>query len=294
MSRAHVESRPSSSAVAVTWWRDNPLLAMGSTLGLVLLLMALGAPLLSPAPSDADTTVHLEDTLQPPSWIHPFGTDQLGRDLLTRVLYGARVSLRIAGLVLALACLVGVPLGIVAGYFGGRVDEVIMRLVDVFLAFPPLLLALALVAVLTPSITSATIALAVAWWPWYARLARGQASSVAGRQLIESCRALGLSDARIVFRHVLPNAVTPIIVQASLDLGGVILVSAAMSFLGLGAQDPIPEWGLMVSQGRSYFATHWWVVTFPGAAILLAAMAFNLIGDGLREVLDPKRMAVSS
>ena len=218
----------------------------------------------------------------------------MGRDLLTRVLYGARVSLRIAGLVLALACLVGVPLGIVAGYFGGRVDEVIMRLVDVFLAFPPLLLALALVAVLTPSITSATIALAVAWWPWYARLARGQASSVAGRQLIESCRALGLSDARIVFRHVLPNAVTPIIVQASLDLGGVILVSAAMSFLGLGAQDPTPEWGLMVSQGRSYFATHWWVVTFPGAAILLAAMAFNLIGDGLREVLDPKRMAVSS
>ena len=270
--------------------RRNPLLAIGFGLGLLLMLAAIMAPWVSPKPADAGSAVHLESTLLPPSWSHPFGTDQLGRDLLTRVLYGARVSLRIAFLVLLLGCLVGVPLGTVAGYFGGRIDNTIMRVVDVFLAFPPLLLALALVAVLTPSAGSATIALAVAWWPWYARLARGQAASVAGRQLVESCRALGLSDARIVFRHVLPNAVTPIIVQASLDLGGVILVAAAMSFLGLGAQDPTPEWGLMISQGRSYFTTHWWVVTFPGAAILLAGMAFNLIGDGLREVLDPRRV----
>ena len=283
-----------SSTAAVAHARNTPLLALGSALGLVLAVLALSAPLLSPSPADVAAAVHLEETLEPPSWSHPFGTDQLGRDLLTRVLYGARVSLRIAVLVLLLACAVGVPLGIVAGYFGGRVDDVIMRVVDIFLAFPPLLLALALVAVLTPSIGSATIALAVAWWPWYARLARGQASSVAGRQLVESCRALGLSDARIVFRHVLPNAVTPILVQVSLDLGGVILVSAAMSFLGLGAQDPIPEWGLMVSQGRSYFLTHWWVVTFPGAAILLAAMASNLIGDGLRDLLDPKRSMLPS
>ncbi len=290
-----MSARRITPAITATWiaMRHNPLLALGSAMATVILLLALSAPLISPAPADAVAAVHLEETLQAPSWSHPFGTDQLGRDVMTRVLYAARVSVRIAVLVLLLACLVGVPLGITAGYFGGVIDDVIMRVVDVFLAFPPLLLALALVAALTPSVESATLALAVAWWPWYARLARGEASSVAGRQLTESCRALGLTDVRIIARHVLPNAVTPIIVQLSLDLGGVILVAAAMSFLGLGAQDPTPEWGLMLSQGRSYFTTHWWVVTFPGVAILLSAMAFNLIGDGLRELLDPKRLMSS-
>jgi peptide/nickel transport system permease protein len=198
--------------------------------------------------------------------------------------------LRIAALVLLSSVVVGVPLGLAAGFFGGWVDAVIMRVTDIFLAFPALLLSLALAAVLTPSVGNATIAIAITWWPWYARLARGQAASVAGRPFIEACRALGVPPLRMLLRHVLPNSLTPVIVQASLDVGGIILTAAALSFLGLGAQDPTPEWGLMVSQGESYFTTQWWLVTFPGAAILLAALAFNLVGDGLREVLDPRRI----
>jgi peptide/nickel transport system permease protein len=206
------------------------------------------------------------------------------------VLYGARTSLRIAALVLLLAAAVGVPLGIVAGYFGGWVDDVIMRVTDVFLAFPALLLSLALAAVLSPSVGNATIAIAVTWWPWYARLARGAAIQVRGRGYIESARALGVSSPRIVLRHVLPNATTPVLVQMSLDVGGIILTAAALSFLGLGAQDPTPEWGLMVSQGQGYLNTQWWLPVFPGAAIVLAAVAFNLLGDGLRQALDPRRV----
>jgi peptide/nickel transport system permease protein len=270
--------------------RRNPLLLTGATIALLLVLVGLLAPLLAPFPGDAGTLTHPTDSLLPPSAQHLFGTDQVGRDLLSRVLYGARISLRIAFLVLLSSVLIGVPLGLAAGFFGGWVDTVIMRVTDVFLAFPALLLSLALAAVLTPSVGNATIAIAATWWPWYARLARGQAVSIAGRPFIEGCRALGVSPLRTLLRHVLPNSLTPVIVQASLDVGGVILTAAALSFLGLGAQDPTPEWGLMVSQGQSYFTTQWWLVTFPGAAILLAALAFNLVGDGLRDVLDPKRL----
>jgi peptide/nickel transport system permease protein len=202
------------------------------------------------------------------------------------------VSPLIALFVLVIACVVGIPLGVVAGYFGGVLDEVIMRVTDVFLAFPSLLLSLAFAAVLPPSLTSLTIAIAITWWPWYTRLIRGQAASVAGRPYVESCRALGLPAWRILLRHVLPNAVTPLIVQVSLDFGGVILTASALSFLGLGAQDPTPDWGLMVAEGQNYFTTQWWLVTYPGLAILLTALAFNLLGDGLRDVLDPRRVIV--
>ena len=164
-----------------------------------------------------------------------------------------------------------------------------MRITDIFLAFPPLLLALALATVLPASLTSLTIAIAAVWWPWYVRLIRGQAASVAGRPYVEACRALGISRVRIIFRHILPNSITPVLVQVSLDVGGVILTASALSFLGLGAQDPVPDWGLMVSQGQSYFTPDWWLVTFAGLAILLTAFAFNLLGDGLRDLLDPKR-----
>jgi peptide/nickel transport system permease protein len=189
-----------------------------------------------------------------------------------------------------IAVFIGTILGIAAGYFGGMVDEVIMRVTDVFLAFPALLLALAFAAVLTPSIGNTVLAIAITWWPWYTRIARGQAASVAGRPFVESARALGIPHHRILLRHVLPNSITPVIVQVSLDVGGVILTVSALAFLGLGAQDPTPDWGLMVSQGQVFFTTHWWLVTFPGAAILLTAVAFNLLGDGLRDVLDPKRV----
>jgi peptide/nickel transport system permease protein len=252
-------------------------------------VVAVAAPLLAPVPGDAATATHPFLVLRPPSARHLFGTDQVGRDVFSRVLYGARISPLVAVIVLLIACVIGIPLGVAAGYFGGWIDEVIMRVTDIFLAFPSLLLALALAAVLPASLTSLTIAIAATWWPWYTRLIRGQAASVAGRAYIDNCRVLGIRPWRIILRHVLPNSVTPLIVQVSLDVGGVILTASALSFLGLGAQDPTPDWGLMVAEGQNYFTTDWWVVTFPGIAILVTAFAFNLIGDGLRDLMDPKR-----
>jgi peptide/nickel transport system permease protein len=272
--------------------RSSPLITTGGAVSLLIVLVALAAPLLAPFPGDAGSATHPEFALHAPSLHHLFGTDQVGRDVFSRVLYGARVSPLVALFVLVIACVVGIPLGVVAGYFGGVADEIIMRVTDVFLAFPSLLLSLAFAAVLPPSLTSLTIAIAITWWPWYTRLIRGQAASVAGRPYVESCRALGIPTWRILLRHVLPNAVTPLIVQVSLDVGGVILTASALSFLGLGAQDPTPDWGLMVAEGENYFTTQWWLVTYPGLAILLTALAFNLLGDGLRDVLDPRRVIV--
>jgi peptide/nickel transport system permease protein len=272
------------------WLRSNPLLAVGSAISALIVIIAVFAPLIAPDPGDAGSATHPFSVLKAPSAHHWFGTDQVGRDILSRVIYGARISPLVALFVLLIACAVGIPLGIAAGYFGGWLDDVIMRLTDIVLAFPALLLALALAALLPPSMTSLTIAISATWWPWYVRLIRGQAASVAGRPYIESCRALGISRRRIIFRHILPNAITPLIVQVSLDVGGVILTASALSFLGLGAQDPTPDWGLMVSEGQTYFTTDWWVVTFPGLAILITAFAFNLLGDGLRDLLDPRRV----
>ena len=270
--------------------RGRPLLLVGAVIALFVVLVGVFAPILAPYPEDASTATHPLQVLLPPSSAHRFGTDQVGRDVLSRVIFGARVSPVIAASVIALSLMIGVTLGLVAGYFGGIVDDVIMRITDIFLAFPALLLALALATVLTPSITNTVLVISLTWWPWYARIVRGQAASVAGRRYVESAHALGVSHGRILLRHVLPNSMTPILVQASLDVGGVILTASALSFLGLGAQDPTPDWGLMVSQGQSFFTTHWWLVTFPGLAILFTAVAFNLIGDGLREVLDPRRV----
>jgi peptide/nickel transport system permease protein len=268
----------------------NRLITAAGAIVLLIFLVAVFAPLLAPYPADAGSATHPEMTLLPPSLHHLFGTDQVGRDVYSRVLFGARISPVIAVIVLLIACAVGIPLGVVAGYFGGAADEIIMRVTDVFLAFPSLLLALAFAAVLPPSLTSLTIAITITWWPWYTRLIRGQAASVAGRPYVEACRALGIPRWRILLRHVLPNSVTPLIVQVSLDFGGVILTASALSFLGLGAQDPTPEWGLMVAEGENYFTTAWWVVTFPGLAILLTALAFTFLGDGLRDALDPRRL----
>lgn len=288
MSEAALEPRPWRSLRLA--FRGNGVLWLGAAMVGALVVIAVFAPLIAPYPADAGSATHPLDSFLAPSSEHWFGTDAVGRDVFSRVVFGTRISLSIAVVVILFSLAVGVPLGITAGYFGGIVDNVLMRITDIFLAFPALLLALALASVLSPSVKNATLAIAVTWWPWYARLARGQAASVAGRPFIESCRALGISPPRTLFRHVLPNSVTPVIVQASLDVGGVILTAAALSFLGLGAQDPTPEWGLMVSEGQPYFTTQWWLVTFPGGAILLAALAFNLVGDGLRDRLDPRRV----
>jgi peptide/nickel transport system permease protein len=266
---------------------SNRLLLFGALIAAAIVLVAIFAPWIAPYPEDAGSATHPEMILEPPSRLHLFGTDQVGRDVFSRVVFGARVSPLIAFLVLLISIMIGLPLGVLAGYLGKAWGDVIMRITDVFLALPALLLALLFAAVLPPSLLSTTLAITIAWWPWYTRLIRGQAASVAGRPYVESARALGVSNRRVVFRHVLPNSVTPLIVQASLDVGGIILTASALSFLGLGAQDPTPDWGLMVAQGQAFFQTHWWLVTFPGLAILITAVGFNLLGDGLREILDP-------
>ncbi len=273
--------------------RGQHLFIAGAIVLLVILVMAVLAPWITPYPQDAQGGVDPVNSLLAPSAQHWFGTDQVGRDVYTRVVFGARTSLLIVFSVLFLSVIIGVTLGVIAGYAGGWVRDVVMRVTDVFLAFPALLLSLALCIVLQPDLKTAILAITVTWWPWYTRLAAGVAASISGRAYMDAVRALGISPARAVFRHVLPNSLTPVIVQLSLDAGGIILTAAALSFLGLGAQEPTPEWGLMVSQGQDLFTTAYWVSLFPGLAILLAAFAFNMMGEGLRTALDPRRVMAS-
>lgn len=253
-----------------------------------LVVVAVIGPIVAPYPEDALGAVHPERAFRPPSFEHFFGTDEAGRDIFSRILFGTRISLWIGILVIVLTLLIGVPLGVVAGYVGGMLDESIMRVTDMFLSFPPLLLALVISAVMGASLTNSMIAIAIAWWPWYTRLARGQVVSLRERPFIEAARATGVRSLKIMFRHILPNSLTPIIVQVSLDFGSVILTAASLSFLGLGAQPPTPEWGLMLSIGRYYFLDHWHLATFPGLAIFVTVLAFNLMSDGLREALSPR------
>ncbi|HLU72259.1 MAG TPA: ABC transporter permease [Nonomuraea sp.] len=259
----------------------------GAVLIALIALAALLAPWIAPYPPDE---VNPFDSLRAPDGAHWFGTDAAGRDVFSRVLYGGRTSLFIAVTVLAVSATAGVLLGVVAGYAGGWVRDVIMRVTDVFLAFPALLLSVALAVVLRPSVTTVIVAIAVTWWPWYARLSASMAASIATRPYVDAARCLGVPAPMIILRHVLPNSLTPVLVQVSLDAGGVILTAAALSYLGLGAQEPTAEWGLMVEQGQTLFTTNWWVVTFPGLAILLTAFAFNVLGEGLRNALDPRRI----
>jgi peptide/nickel transport system permease protein len=263
----------------------NPLSAVGLALSAAFVLMAIAAPLLAPHdPLAMDPS----NRLAAPSALHWFGTDDGGRDILARVIYGTRSSLLTALGILSLASLIGTSIGLAAGYFGGWVDETLMRITDMFLAFPALVLAMGLAAALGPSLFNAMLATAVVWWPWYARLVRGQALHLKNEAFVEAARVAGASGLRIAVRHILRNCLTPIIVQMSLDIGYAILTLASLSFIGLGAQPPTPEWGSMVSIGRDYFLDQWWIVTFPGLAIFVSVMAFNLLGDGLQESLSPR------
>jgi peptide/nickel transport system permease protein len=271
----------------------RPGLAFGLGIVIVLAVGAVLASLLAPFPGDAGNDTNLLGALLPPGGAHPLGTDLAGRDVWSRILFGIRISVGVSVVVIVASLLVGVPIGLFAGAVGGKLDDLLMRIVDVFLAFPSLLLALAIAATLGPSLEHAAIAIVVSWWPWYARLMRGEAAAIRGRAYVEAALLLGIPRWRVALRHILPNSIGPIIVQASLDLGGVILTFAALSFLGLGAQDPTPEWGLMVEQGRTLTSTQPWVAIFPGAAIMVAALAFTLLGEGLRERLDPKGLARS-
>lgn len=254
--------------------------------GAIILLFVAGAvfaPWLTTRAAEGEGEPNPPEKLLAPSAEHPFGTDHLGRDLYARVLFGGRTALALGLLVVAVAVAVGVPLGAIAGYFGGWVDEVIMRLTDVFLAFPPLLLAIFIASALGASLTNAALAIAFTWWPWYTRLVRAQVVALRDRPFVEAARVMGVNDLVIIGRHILPNTLSPVIVQATLDLGSAILTGAALSFLGLGVQPPTADWGQMVSNGRLYFPDRWWYVTFPGLAIFLSTLAFNLLGDSVQD-----------
>jgi peptide/nickel transport system permease protein len=263
----------------------NPLNVVAFVLIAVFALCALFAPLLAPYdPLFQDLGIRLT----PPSPEHWLGTDSLGRDILSRILYGARISLLVGVVVVVSAGLVGTAIGLVAGYVGGFVDEALMRLTEVFLAFPALILAMAIAGALGPSLTNAIIAIAAVTWAVYARLTRGQILSLRRREFVEAARAMGATQMRIVVRHLLPNALAPLMIQASFDLGSSIIAAAGLSFIGFGAQPPTPEWGVMISEGRNYISTQPWLSLFPGLAILLAVGSFNLLGDGLRDAFDPR------
>lgn len=262
--------------------------------GLVLLaalgLCALLTPYLSPHDPDRQERV-VETRFQPPSLAHPMGTDRFGRDVLSRVLYGARISLGIGTVAVVIAITLGILVGAVGGYAGGWVDTTAMRGVDMLLSFPRLVLLITVVALFQPSIALVTAVLGLTGWMGTARVVRGEVLTVRERPYVEAARALGYGDLRILGRHVLPNAVSPVIVSATLGVGHAILAEAALSFLGLGVQPPTPSWGNMVAAGRDVMLDAWWITTFPGLAIVLTVMSFNLVGDGLRDALDPRHVA---
>ncbi len=262
-----------------------PLAVAGIAIITVFLFISLFGRFLSPYdPYKLD----LENSLQPPSLQHPFGTDEYGRDILSRVLVGSWISFEVSVITIAIAVSLGILVGLISGYFGGIVDEALMRITDIFLAFPGLVLAMALSVALGTGLKSVMIALAIVWWPSYARVVRGQVLSVKENLYVEAAKALGLNSFTIMFRHILPNVLSPILVLATLDMGGVILTAAALSFIGLGAQPPTPEWGRLIADGQPYFPEYWWYVFFPGIAIFLTVLGFNLLGDGITEVLDPR------
>ncbi|MFZ2492316.1 MAG: nickel transporter permease [Thermoanaerobaculia bacterium] len=264
---------------------SNFAFSAGLLLTVALVVIALAAPLLATQdPNVQDTSRRLEA----PSKAHPLGLDDLGRDVYSRIVYGARVSLRVGFSVVVIASLVGVTLGAMSGYFGGWMDTVVMRLCDILLAFPGILLAIALVAVLGPSLNNVVLALATTGWVGYARLTRGQVLKVREMEYVTAARALGARSPRVILRHVLPNVINPVIVMATLGLAGAILAEAALSFLGLGVQPPTPSWGAMLTSGRAYLGLANHLAIFPGAAIMLAVMGLNFLGDGLIDALDPK------
>jgi peptide/nickel transport system permease protein len=275
----------SLTAIALGQFRRSHVGLVGGVLVCAFVLVAALAPLLSPYdPVSAD----FANVLSPPTRAHPFGTDDIGRDILSRVVYGSRISLQAGLFTVAVALCIGLPLGLVAGYLGGRVDNVIMRGLEVVLAFPGLVLALGITAVLGPKLIHALFAIGVVFVPNFARLIRAQVLSVKEHDFVSAARALGASDRRLVILHILPNCLAPLLVQSSFSVAFGILTEAALSFLGMGTQPPTPSWGIMLSAGRGYLEQAPWLGAFPGIAIFLAVLGFNLLGDGIRDALDPR------
>ncbi|MBC7703889.1 MAG: ABC transporter permease [Rhodoferax sp.] len=265
--------------------RSSPAMLFGLTVLALMVLSAIFAPWIAPFDPNAQD---INQRLLPPGGVHWLGTDQLGRDLLSRVIYGTRPTLLIVTLVAVLSAPLGLLIGISAGYFGGWISVVLMRITDIFMAFPRLVLALALVAVLGPGIVNAVIAIAITAWPPYARIARTETLTSKASDFLQAARVQGLPTSRILWGHVLPLCLPSTVIRVTLDMAGIILTAAGLGFLGLGAQPPLSEWGAMISAGRQFIFDQWWVAVVPGVAILLGSLAFNLVGDGLRDVLDPR------
>lgn len=261
---------------------------VGVLLLLAIVACAVLAPWIAPYPKDAHRAVHLDQMLQSPSQAHWFGTDDMGRDLLSRMLYGARLSLLIGVVSIACSVTLGVLIGLVAGYVGGWIDSALMRVADIFMSVPNVILGMAIAVALKPGLRNVIIAVSLVFWPATARLMRSAVLSVREEMYIEAMRAMGASAPRIMFRHIVPNCITSVVVHGTIQVGWAILLSATLSFVGVGVQAPLPEWGLLTSSGRQYMMIAWWYATLPGLAIVLTVMAFNLVGDGLRDVLDPR------
>ena len=288
------DQNPSSRAQAragqayLNWLRlrRNPLAMAGLLIASVLMLVAIFAPWLAPYdPIAQDLSQRLLPPLTPG---HVMGTDEFGRDIFSRILFGSRITLYIVLLVVLTAPVAGLFIGTVAGYFGGWVDSVLMRITDIFLAFPKLILALALVAVLGPGMVNAVLAIALTSWPPYARVARAETLTVRNSDYIAAVKLQGAGGGRVIWGHIMPMCLPSVIIRVTLDMAGVILTAAGLGFLGLGVQPPLPEWGAMISSGRKYLFEQWWVATMPGLAIFVVSLGFNLLGDGLRDVLDPR------
>lgn len=265
----------------------NRLSVIGLCLVLALIVVAITAPSWIPYPDDVTFAVHMDARLKPPSAQHLFGTDNDGRDVFSRTIMATQVSFEVGIIILAVAITIGVTLGAIAGYFGGWVDEVIMRITDIMLTFPGIFLALAITAALGRGITNAMLALSITWWPGYCRLVEAQMLKMREEDFVLGARAIGAGNARIITRHILPNLLTAIIVKASMDFGFAVLNLASLGFIGVGVQPPQPDWGAMISAGRSFIPKSWWFSTFPGLFMFITVLGFNLLGDGLRDLLDP-------
>lgn len=288
--RAEVASSPTQARLQrlyFGWLRfiENPMAVIGLAIIVFICLVALFAPLIAPA---SPTAQELELRLTAPSAEHWFGVDELGRDVYTRIVHGARITLLIVILVAIIAAPVGLVVGTVSGYYGGWIDTILMRVTDVFLSFPGLVLALAFVAALGPGIQNAIIAVSLTAWPPIARLARAETLTIRNSDYINAVRIQGASNWRIILKHISPMCISSVVVRITLNMAGIILTAAGLGFLGLGAQPPSPEWGAMLSSGRIYMFESWWIAAMPGLAILIASLGFNLFGDGLRDVLDPR------
>ncbi len=285
------EARPTRAEWTRIWssLRRNRGAMIGLGITLLLVVIAILAPIISP---HDPTLMGAGGSLESPSTAHPFGTDKFGRDLFSRIVAGSRLTFFIGVLAVAISCTIGSSLGLLSGYFGGTVDSVIMRAVDVMFSFPDILIALSVVALLGPSLQNAVIAVGISAIPWYARVVRGTVMVEHEKQYFEAARSLGAGHWRLVLRHILPNSLPPILVLATLGFSTAILSAAALSFLGLGAQPPEPEWGLELALGRDLMRQAWWIMTFPGIAIAVTVLGFNLLGDGMREALDPRQRRI--